>query len=65
MAADDRTDRDITDLTEMWSLAAQAYLDGDLPRYATLANHARTSRSPRRTAATPATASTGRTRLSR
>ena len=40
MATDDRTDRDIAALTELWSVAAQAYLDGDLPRYAALANHA-------------------------
>ena len=36
----DRTDRDLAELTERWSDAAQAYLDGDLPRYAALANHA-------------------------
>jgi ketosteroid isomerase-like protein len=40
MATDDRTAQDIADLTELWSAAAQAYLDGDLPRYADLANHA-------------------------
>ena len=36
----DRTDRDLAELTERWSDAAQAYLDGDLPRYASLADHA-------------------------
>jgi ketosteroid isomerase-like protein len=40
MASDNRTDCDIADLTELWDVAAQAYLDGDLPRYAALANHA-------------------------
>ena len=40
MAADEHTVQDLADLTERWSLAAQAYLDGDLPRYAALANHA-------------------------
>jgi ketosteroid isomerase-like protein len=40
MATDDRTAHDIAILTELWSAAAQAYLDGDLPRYAGLANHA-------------------------
>ena len=40
MATDEITDHDLADLTELWSVAAQAYLDGDLPRYAALANHA-------------------------
>ena len=40
MATDDRTDHGIAELTELWSAAAQAYLDGDLPRYAGLAHHA-------------------------
>lgn len=64
MATDDRTDHDIADLTDLWSVAAQAYLDGDLPRYAALANHPPDSPSPRRTVATPAEVSTCRTRPS-
>lgn len=40
MAPDDRTDHDVADLTELWAVAAQAYLDGDLPGYAALADHA-------------------------
>ena len=40
MTTDDHTVQDLSDLTELWSVAAQAYLDGDLPRYAALANHA-------------------------
>jgi hypothetical protein len=30
----------IAELVEHWSMAAQAYLNGDLPTYAGLANHA-------------------------
>jgi len=40
MATDERAVHDMAELTELWSVAAQAYLDGDLPRYAALANHA-------------------------
>jgi ketosteroid isomerase-like protein len=40
MAGDNHTGHDLADLIELWSAAAQAYLDGDLRRYAALANHA-------------------------
>jgi hypothetical protein len=59
MATGERTGRDIADLMGLWSVAAQAYLDGDLRPSRTTPP---TSPSPRRTAVTPVRASTGRTR---
>jgi ketosteroid isomerase-like protein len=40
MATEERRDQDLAGLTELWSVAAQAYMDGDLANYAALANHA-------------------------
>src|SRR3954451_23802633 len=40
MATGDRAGHDLAELKELWSVAAHAYLEGDLSRYATLANHA-------------------------
>lgn len=39
MAADDSTSPGLAELVDLWSRAAQAYLDGDLRTYASLTQH--------------------------